>query len=115
MSTGETRLEVYAATGAISIPPTIKGRVICHRKFWKPKVRPKVRTMAVVTKNSATLTEPIMYLGVVWLLVTKVAVATGARHPHQWRPECLRQSLKAEATSSRTGQHGISLSYAVEI
>ena len=50
-----------AAIGAATIPPMIIGMIILKSMF--SRVKRKVIEIASVTKNSAKLTEPIVFLG----------------------------------------------------
>jgi len=77
----ETRLQVYAATGATITPPMMSGMVMFHRKVSKPNVTANVATIAEVVKNSAKFTEPITYRGSVLFAATSVDVQIGPHPP----------------------------------
>ena len=77
----ETRLQVYAATGATITPPMMSGMVMFHRKASKPNVTANVATIAEVVKNSAKFTEPITYRGSVLFAATSVDVQIGPHPP----------------------------------
>ena len=51
-----------AARGAATTPPIIKPKMDCQ--WLTPRIKKKVTALAIVTKNSVKLTEPITYFGV---------------------------------------------------
>jgi len=55
-------LQVKAEIGAMMSPAIDKARAMSQRKFSGPRRIMKVRVMAVVTKDSARLTEPMAFL-----------------------------------------------------
>ena len=73
-------LQSQAAIGAQMSPPAIKPRTISQLKFSGPMRMRKVMVMAVVTKNSAKLTEPMALFGLT-LLAMRVVVAIGPQPP----------------------------------
>ena len=67
-----------AAIGAATTPPTIKPKIVCQ--WLTPRIIKNVSALAIVTKNSVKLTEPITYLGVRPLEIN-VLVTNGPQPP----------------------------------
>ena len=67
-----------AAIGAAMTPPMIKPKIDCQ--WLTPRIKKKVTALAMVTKNSVRLTEPITYFGVRPLEI-KVEVTNGPQPP----------------------------------
>ena len=71
-------LVINAAIGAAIKPPIIKGTADAKSIFCS--VRKKVIEMLSVTKNSAKLTEPMAFLGCVFVIIND-GVAIGPQPP----------------------------------
>ena len=67
-----------AAIGAAITPPIINPRIVCQ--WLTPKIIKKVSALAMVTKNSVKLTEPMTYFGVRPLEMS-VLVTSGPQPP----------------------------------
>jgi hypothetical protein len=66
-----------AAIGAATKPPIIKATITCQ--WLTPKIVKKVNALAMVTKNSVRLTDPITYLGLRPFVIN--VVVTMGPHP----------------------------------
>ena len=71
-------LVINAAIGAAAKPPIIRGTADAKSIFGS--ARKKVIEMLSVTKNSARLTEPMAFLGCVFVIISE-GVATGPHPP----------------------------------
>lgn len=83
---------IRAASGAASTPPAIRPIIDCQ--WLTPRIKKNVMALAIVTKNSVRLTEPMTYFGVRPLDIN-VEVTSG---PHPPPP---KESRKPPAPASQ--------------